>query len=496
MKKFDIVIIGSGVGLSFVGNALEKGMTCAIIENSKFGGTCLTRGCIPSKILVYPADVIRQTQHAKKIGLDFSPPVISWDTIAKRMWSKIDKSKDIENSMNDIRNLSVYKGTGEFTGKYTMKVKMNNGEYSEEFRGEKFIIAAGGRSFVPPISGLKETGYITSESFFGEAFPKAPWKSLVIIGGGAIGTEFAHIFSAFNTKVTVVEMQPHLVSTEEEEISLHLEKQFSENGIDVKLNNKVIAVEKTPEGKIVTIENVETGDKKKIKCQEIFISSGIVSNTDILQIENTAVAVDKRGWIVTNEHLETTQKNIWALGDINGKYQFRHKANYETNICINNVFNESNHKTSADYTKIPWAIFTSPQIAHVGITQKEALKRGNHILVGKNNYSAVAKGFAMGFSQGDADDGFVKLIADENMKILGVHIIGPHAAILIQSFVYLMNAGFTCTMYNEKSENNRFDQERYCIEGGTFKPMNNSIVIHPSLSEVTGWVIGNLVWVD
>ena len=496
MKKFDIVIIGSGVGLSFVGSALQKGMTCAMIENSKFGGTCLTRGCIPSKILVYPADVIRQSQHAKKIGLNFTPPEISWDIIAERMWSRINKSSDIENSLDDTMNLSVFKGNGEFTAPYTMKVKMKNGEYSEEFRGEKFIIAAGGRSFIPPINGLSETGYVTSENFFGEAFPRKPWRSLVIIGGGAIGTEFAHIFSALGTKVTVVEMQTHLVSTEEEEISLHLEEQFADNGINVMTNNKVITVKKTIEGKIVTIENVNTGRKSDITCQEIFISSGIRSNTDILKIENTDIKTDKRGWIITNEYLETSQKNIWALGDINGKYQFRHKANYETNICINNIFNLHNNKKSADYTKIPWAIFTHPQIAHVGMTEKQALQNKNRILVGKNNYSAVAKGFAMGYSQGDTDDGFVKLIVDENMKILGVHLIGPHAAVLIQSFIYLMNAGYSCTIRNEDDKTNMYDQSMSCIEGGTLDPIYNSIVIHPSLSEVTGWVIGNLDWVN
>lgn len=500
MKNYDIVIIGSGAGLSFVNIALKNGLTCALIENTKFGGTCLTRGCIPSKILVYPADVIRQSQHVKKIGLDFAPPVISWDTIAKRMWSEIDQSKDIENGMADIENLTIYKGTGEFTGEYTMKVKMKNGDYSEEFSGEKFIIAAGGRSFIPPIDGLSEAGYITSENFFGDAFPKNPWKSLVIVGGGAIGGEFAHIFSALGTNVTVVEMQNHLVSTEEEEISIHLEKQFADNGIDVRLNHKVTAVKKTLKGKIVTVEDVVTGDKKNIKCQEIFISSGIRSNTDILKIENTAVEVDRKGWIVTNEHLETSQKNIWAIGDINGKYQFRHKANYETKICINNVFNADKHghkhKLSADYSKIPWAIFTYPQIAHVGMTERQALDKGYRILVGRNNYSSVAKGFAMGYSPGDSDDGFVKLIVDENMLILGVHIIGPYAAILIQSFVYLMNAGFTCTMYDKDGESYRYDHEGFCIEAGTFEPMVNSIVIHPSLSEVTGWIIGKLDWVN
>ena len=471
VKKFDIVIIGSGVGLTILDTALQNGMKCAIVENSKFGGTCLTKGCIPSKILVHPADIIREVQHASKVGIDFKPAEINWKTITKRMWSKIDESINIEKSVSNVKNLTVFKGTGEFTSPYTMKVKDKGGVYSEEFKAEKFVIAAGGRSFIPPIAGLVETGFVDYENFFGDAFPEKPWKSLVIVGGGAIGTEFAHAFSAFGTKVTIVEMQKHILTTEEEEISIHLEKQFEDNSVDVLTNYKVVSARKSGENKIITIQDVITGETKEIECEEIFISSGISSNADILKVEKTGVEMDSRGWIKTNEYLETSQKNIWALGDINGKFQFRHKANYEAEICVNNIFHSVHGKRKADYSRVPWAIFTCPQIAHVGITEKEALKKGGRIMVGKKHYSSVAKGFAMGYSEDDIDDGFVKLITDENRIILGVHIVGPYAAILIQPFIYLMNVG---------------------LEGGTIDPMYGSITIHPSLSELTDWVIGNL----
>ncbi len=469
MREFDIVIIGSGIGLSFIDTALKMGMKCAFIEYSKFGGTCLTRGCIPSKILVHPADIIREAKHAKKIGLEFEHPGIDWKIISERMWSQIDQSKEIERSLSNIKNLTVFKGTGEFTGPYSMKVKLNHGGYSEEFRGKKFIIGAGGRSFIPPIEGLNEAGFVISENFFGESFPQKPWKSLVIIGGGAIGAEFAHIFSAFGTKVTIVEMQKHLAGNEEEEISIHLEKQFRSNAIEVLTNHRAISVKKRGGEKIIIVEDITTGEKKSIECEEILIASGIRSNADKLKVEKTGVKTDAKGWIMTNEYLETSRKNIWALGDINGKYQFRHKANYEGEICIQNIFSHESEKQAADYSKVPWTIFTCPQIAHVGMTEKQALQKGLRIMVARNNYSSVAKGFAMGYSKGDMDDGFVKLITDENMKILGVHIIGPHAAMLIQPFVYLMNAG-----------------------EGKIDPMYHSMVIHPSLNELTGWAIGNL----
>jgi len=492
MKKFDIVIIGSGAGLSTLSSALQNSLTCALIENAKFGGTCLTRGCLPSKIIVHPADVIREAQHAKKVGLDYVPPKVDWGLITERMWHTIDEHKGIEQSMSNVEGLTVYKGTGEFTRAFAMRVKDKNGGYSEEFEGSKFVIAAGARSFVPPITGLEETGYVISESFFGDKFPKTPWKSLVIIGGGAIGAEFAHIFSAQGTKVTVVEMQPHMVSTEEEDISIQLEKHFANNGIDVLTNHKAVSVQKSRDQKSVSVENILTGEAQTIECEEILVSSGIRSNADRLKVQNTGVQTDERGWVVTNEFLETNVKNIWAYGDINGKFQFRHKANYEAEICNNNIFS-SEEKREADYTKVPWAIFTNPQIAHAGVTERQALDAHDNILVGTNRYSSVAKGFAMGYAKGDDDDGIVKLIADEHMKIIGAHIIGPHAAILIQSFVYLMNTEFVCQMKHKQTDD-PIHANIARVEGGTFDPMYKSMVIHPSLSEVVGWVIGNMEW--
>ncbi|MBT7121439.1 MAG: FAD-dependent oxidoreductase, partial [Clostridia bacterium] len=311
MKKYDIVIIGSGAGLSTLSAALQNGMSCALIENSKFGGTCLTRGCLPSKILVHPADVIREAQHAKKVGLEFVEPKVDWGLITERMWHTIDEHKGIEQSLSNVQGLTVYKGTGEFTRPFAMHVKDKNGDYSEEFEGAKFVIAAGARSFVPPIEGLKETGYVISESFFGDKFPKKPWKSLVIIGGGAIGAEFAHIFSAFGTKVTVVEMQPHMVSLEEEEISETLAKNFVNNGIDVLLNHKAVSAQKSGNLKQVTVEDVNTGETKSIVCEEILVASGVRSNADLLKVENTGVKTSARGWIATNEFLETSVQNIW-----------------------------------------------------------------------------------------------------------------------------------------------------------------------------------------
>ena len=490
MKEFDLVIVGSGVGLTVLNKALEQGLTCGLAEDAKLGGTCLTRGCIPSKVLIYPADVIRLAEHAKKVGVFLKLDKLDWDLITERMWSQIDESEEMEKGLSKVPNLEVFRGVAEFTGEYTMKVKLHEGgKDSEEFRGKKIVLASGARSFIPPIQGIEEVGYVTNESFFGEKFPKKPYESLIIIGGGVIAAEFAHMFSAFGTKVTIVEMLPRLVTTEEPEVSDLLLKVFQKR-MSVLLNKKAVATRKEGNLKVLTIEETATGKRQDVKAQEILIAGGRKSNADILQVEKTGVEVNPRGWIKTNEFLETSKKNIWAIGDANGLFQFRHKANTEAEICAQNVI--GNTKVRVDYSAVPWVIFTDPQIGHVGMTEAEAIASGHQIYVAHKNYSTVAKGFAMGYERGDADDGFFKLIVDKSYQILGAHVVGPQAETLIQPFVYLMNAGFTCVPPLEKGGTPIPKIRRACPEGGSFFPIYRSMVVHPSLNEVTGWAIGSL----
>lgn len=488
MDYFDIVVVGSGAGLMVVEAAISNGKKCAIIEKSKFGGTCLTKGCIPSKMLVYPADLIRESERSDKVGISFNKPMVNWNKISKRMWKQIDYSIAIEQNLKKFENLRVYNGTAEFTGKDKMRVKLNSGGFSDEIQSELFIIANGSRSFIPPINNLEKTGYVTSETFFGNKFPHSPWSSLIIVGAGAIGVEFAHIFSAFGTKVTIIEIQPHILATEEEEISEFVETEFKNNGITLMTNSKVISSDKNGKMKSLTVENILTGKKETVEAQEIFIASGVFPNSDTLHLENTDIQTDQRGWIKTNEYLETTQKNIYAIGDINGKYQFRHKANYEAEVLMHNLFS-SESKRKACYNAVPWAVFTWPQVAHVGITETEAQNSGKKYWVGKNYYSQIASGIAMGISENSSDNGFVKIIVGEEKTILGVHIVGPYAAILLQPFVYLMNTNYKC-----EEQKIKMNSSLICPQLGSYAPINRSMVIHPSFNELTAWVLENIDW--
>ena len=314
---FDLVVIGTGAGLTVAEAAAKRGLEVAIIEKGKFGGTCLTRGCIPSKMLVYPADMLREAERAHKVGLTFEKPRIDWDLISRRVWERIDVSKEIEQTFSTIPNVTCFKGEGRFTGPNTMRVRLNGGGEAE-LSGKKFLIAAGARTRVPHIQGLEEAGYITSESFFGDSYPKKPWKSLIIWGTGTVAMEFAHIFAAFGTDVTVIGRNPRLLPHEEPEISDLLRWQMKDFGVKLHTGYDVISVEQTPAGKLVTARGKETGEIITAVAEELLVAAGVEPATKSLGVDLAGVETDEAGWIKADQYLKTSVPHIYALGDILG----------------------------------------------------------------------------------------------------------------------------------------------------------------------------------
>ncbi|MDU2064642.1 MAG: FAD-dependent oxidoreductase [Sporomusaceae bacterium] len=497
MKKYDVVVIGTGAANIVLDAALKQGLKCAQIEKGKFGGTCLTRGCIPTKVMVTAADYIREIQELPKIGVNVAPATMNWELVSKRVWQKINESDELRSYYESIEELDVYRGIGHFTGEKNLQVTLPDGALSEEFTADKIILAVGARTKIPTIEGLEATGYLTSETFFGEKYPAQPFKDLIIIGGGPIGTEFAHVFAAAGTKVTVVQQNVRLLPREDSEISAHLLQGLRKAGITVLVNHKPLQVEQGEDKKILRLLDKTNNQTIEIAAQEIMLSTGIESNADTLQLEHTAVEMNDRGWIVTNEFLETSAVGIWALGDVNGEAPFRHKANYEADILAHNLFGD-HHPSDwrwARYDIVPAVTYTFPQVAHVGITEAEALKQGYEITTAKHHYSATAKGFALGFNPGDAEDGFVKVIVEKETKnILGIHIVGPQSSILLQPFVNLMNAGETRLtpvhdhIASPTTENLRRSRLVRNLDPRSIVSVGETMTPHPSLSEVIMWI--------
>ena len=497
MKRYDVVVIGTGSANIVLDAALNQGLKCAQIEKGRFGGTCLTRGCIPTKVMATAADYIREIEELPKIGVDVAPAHMNWEVVSQRVWQKIDESKDILAYYQAADNLDIYQGTGYFTGEKILQVTMNDGTVSEEFTANKIFIAVGARPNLSPIEGLEQAGYLTSETLFGEKYPEKPFKSLVILGGGPIGTEFAHIFASAGTKVTLVQQNVRLLVKEDEEVSAQLLKSLRKSGMNVLLNHKATHVRVEQDEKIVRLVERATGEITEVRAAEILISAGIQPNTDILHLKNTSIETDSRGWIVTNEFLETSVKDIWAFGDVNGEAPFRHKANYEADILTHNLF--SHHHPYdwrwARYDVVPCVTYTFPQVAHVGLTEQQAIKAGYETATAKHHYSSTAKGFALGFNPGDEQDGFVKIVVDKKTNtLLGIHIIGPQSSILLQPFVNLMNAGETkITPVNDHIASTTVKKLRESriirnLDPRSVISVGETMTPHPSLSEVIMWI--------
>ncbi len=466
MKNYDLLVVGSGAGSNIAASAYEQGMKVAIVDNGRFGGTCLNRGCIPTKILTYVADTIMDIEHSSRINLEAEVKGVDFKSLMERMrretWHEAD---EIAESISTVETYDFYNDTGEFIDDYTMKIG------GEEIKGEYVILASGARPLIPPIDGLEDVEYLTNKTILG--LDEKP-ESLIIVGGGYIAAEFGHFFSAIGTEVTILGRNEYLVPDEDNDVSELLKKHL-ENRMGVYTNHEVVSVKEKGSQKIAIAKNTDTGEEAEFKARHILIATGRRSNSDILKPEKTGVDTDERGWIKTDEYFRTSKDRIFAFGDALGKYMFRHVANEQSQIVYYNLMRTIDAEEKEPelfkmiYHAIPRAVFSHPQIATVGMTLSEAKNADRQLLVGRSEYTGVAKGTAMG-----NPDGFVRVICDaEERTILGASIIGPHAPILIQEITNLMNTS-----------------ER------TYIPMFDSIHIHPALPEVVQRAFGSLAPID
>ncbi len=459
VKNYDIISIGTGSAMSIVTQVLrsQPELEVAVIENEEPGGICLTRGCIPSKMLLYPAEVVHQVKKAGDFGIDVELKNIDFEKIMQKMRDHIrSQSKQIERNLEKSDGLDFYHDTAEFVDDYTLKV----GE--EKLRGKKIILGIGSRIAKPPIKNLEKVGYLTSKTILD--LNKKP-RTVTIIGGGYIAAEYGYFLSMMGVDVQIIGRNPRFVPSEEENVSDILEKKLSEH-LDIYTGYEAVKVaeKKGKKGVLAKKVDSDTEDKEKLtlKSDEIFLAAGRRSNSDLLKPERTGVEIDEYGWIKVDKTLETTKENIWALGDATGDHMFKHVANYEAEVVFQNAF--GNDTRYVDYHAVPHAIFTYPQVASVGMTEKEAQKE-HDILIGHYPYEQTAKGSAMHIK-----DCFVKVIVEqETYRILGAHIIGPQASVLIQEIVNLMNTP---------------EQDVF--------PIYRGMHIHPSLSEVVERAITNL----
>ena len=451
MENYDLIVIGTGSAMNYINPVINSNpeIKIAIIDKDEPGGICLTRGCIPSKILLYPAELIRELETAPLFGIKLEIKDIDFNAIMERMRRKIGEDIEmIREGLAENPYLDYYHESAEFVSPYTLKV----GE--KTLYSKMIFLCTGSRPAVPPVKGLEEAGYLTSDTVL--ELTECPGH-LAILGGSYIAAEYGQFFSAMGAEVTVIGRNSQFLPQEEPEISKLARMKMSEY-MTVITNHEAVEVRKEDNGqKTVVAKEKNTGEEIKITVDEILVATGRVPNTDILHPERAGIKTDVQGWILVNEYLETSQPNVWAFGDANGKYLLKHVGNYESGIVyLNAILKE---KVKADYHAVPHAVFSYPEIAGAGMGEQEAVEKygEDRVVIGLKFFEDTAKGAAM-----EIKDYFVKVILDgEEEKILGAHIIGPHASVLIHQIIPLMYT-----------------------ESRSPEPIIRGMDIHPSLSEV------------
>jgi dihydrolipoamide dehydrogenase len=452
VNSFDIMVIGSGSGLEISAEASDRDLSVAVVEEGPFGGTCLNRGCIPSKMLIHCADVMETIQRAGLFGIKATVESIDWGFIVRRAFKEVDEdAAAIERGNRQASNITVFKGAGRFVGKKALEV---NGE---RISAETVVIAAGTRPWVPDIPGLSDVPYITSDQAL--RLPEQP-RRMAILGGGYIAAEMAHFFGALGTEVTLIHRGPTMLRSEDEDVARRFTEVYQRK-FNLLLDAQVTRTYR--QGDEIALEVSMGGNTLTVAADAFLLATGRVPNTDKLAVAETGVEVDGLGFVKTDQYLETGVPGVWALGDIVGKYLLKHSANLEAAYAANNIF-YPDQKVPVDYRAMPHAIFASPQVGSVGLTEREAKEADIPYAAATYDYHNTAYGSSI-----EDRDGFVKVLArPDTGVILGGHIIGADASVLIQEVANAMRMGLTTDAITQ------------------------SIYVHPALPEVVQRAFGEL----
>lgn len=421
----DIVIIGGGPG-GYVAaiRAAQLGAKVALIEKCELGGTCLNRGCIPTKVLYRNAEILNTLKNSSEFGIKVDSYSFDIKEIQNRKNKIVSKLVSGVEQLLKANNVEVILGTASLKDKNTVSVLFSNGEL-REITSNDIIIATGSIPLIPKIPGINLQGVFTSDSIL--EFKEVPNK-LAIIGGGVIGMEFASIFSALGSKVTVIEFLPSILSQVDIDLTKRLTVSLKRKGIDINTYTKVISIEKNNEKLIVTAE----GKKGKIllTVDNVLLSVGRMPMTFGLNVYKLGIMYNKNA-IVVDENYETNIPHIYAIGDVNGKCMLAHVASHQGKKVAERIMG-----CPASYSSgiIPSCIFVFPEIACVGITENEAKEKGIEYKTSKFLFGANAKALTLG-----EGEGMVKIIAGLDDTILGVHIMGPHASDLIHEGAMAIN---------------------------------------------------------
>ncbi|MFC6719596.1 dihydrolipoyl dehydrogenase [Natrialbaceae archaeon GCM10025810] len=454
MDEYNVVVVGGGSGSQVATAAAERGLEAAVIERGPLGGACITRGCVPSKALIHRADVLEEVRRAGRFGIEAEVGEVQYGEITSRIHDTVyGKADRQEEALRDAENVTFYRGEARFVDERTLEVDGGDGDPAR-VRGEDVVIAVGGRPMVPPIDGLEDVDVLTSDDAL--YLDERP-DSLAIVGGGYVGAELGYFFGALGTDVSIVGRSETLVPREDDDVSERVTEGL-ELYCDVRAGYEAAEVEQGDDGGVVVTaepsdSNASDSESVEIEADRLLLATGRRPNTDTLDLETAGVETDEKGYVETNEHLETTAEGVWALGDVLGEEPYKHAADYEAEVVCANLLTDA--EEAVDYDAMPHAIFTAPRVASVGRTEGELEEAGTEYEATTTPYEAAPLGLIL------EADGFVKVLAGPEGEILGCHVVGRDAPTLIQEVVGAMRYGT-----------------------GTVEEVAETVHVHPALSEV------------
>jgi len=428
VEQFDIAIIGAGVG-GYVAaiRAAQLGARVALIERERVGGVCLNWGCIPTKAMVSSIELLLELERAEEFGVIVAEPAFDFARMMSRKDEVVERLVSGVESLLETHKVDVISGVGELVSPTQIKV---TGESPREIEAQKLIIATGSKPAMPPVPGLDLPGVVTSNEVVSL---KEPPDDLVIVGGGVIGVEFAGIFNALGTKVTIVEMLPSVLTTVDEELARRHQQVLRRRGVHVHTTSPLKEVRQRDGGLEVVYE--EPTGEGAVLADMVLMATGRVPYTDGLNLEKIGVK-QNRGTIAVDEHMATNVPGVYAIGDVTGGLMLAHVASREGEVAAEHALGR---ESIMDYRAVPSCVFTMPEIAGVGLTEQEAKEKG--IAYKKSRFPFTASGRALAMGQ---TAGMVKMICDEDTgQVLGLHIMGPHATDLIAEGALAVRSGAT-----------------------------------------------------
>lgn len=436
-KRFDtnLVVIGAGAaGLVSAYIAATVKAKVTLVEAHKMGGDCLNYGCVPSKALIKSAKLAHQWRHADRYGLTATEPAFKFNKVMQRVHevvAKVEPHDSVERYQS--MGVDVVQGYARIVDPWTVTVALNDGG-TQTITTRSIVIAAGAQPFVPRLPGLEEVGYVTSDTLWDE-FAKLndPPKRLVVLGGGPIGCELAQSFARLDSQVTQVEMLPRIMPREDEEVCVFVKDVLEREGVTVMTDHRALRCERNGDSKLLVVKN--HGKENSIEFDALICAVGRSARLSGYGLEEMGIATDRT--VITNEYLETLYPNIYAAGDVAGPYQFTHTASHQAWYAAVNALFGTFKKFKADYSVIPWTTFVDPEVARVGINEKEAEERGIDYEVTRYGIDDLDRAIADGSAEG-----FIKVLTPPGKdKILGVTVVGAHAGDLLAEFVLAMKYG-------------------------------------------------------